>query len=114
MIRRIFLKLASSAAVAFAVGVEHFKPISSGFDIDVEGREIDVDTQHKKLSSVLQALDQWNEGREEAIRVMGVAGTELYWEPPQEPIRLTTNKIAARSVPRYEIIQREFNETKQG
>jgi len=109
VIRRIFLKCASAAAVAFVVGMEHFRPIKAEIDIDIEGREIDVDTQHKKLSSVLQALDKWNEGRVETLRVMGVAGAELYWEP-QEPIRLTTNNITARAVPRYEIAQREFNE----
>jgi len=60
VIRRSFLKIFGSAAIAFVVGVEHFKPIPVEA---VEGPEPNREVVTETLSPVFEGLREWNDKR---------------------------------------------------
>lgn len=109
MIRRVFLRMVSAAGVAFAVGVEHFHPVSAGYTVELEGRELDVDVENQQYSVVLQALRSWNTAREDAIRLFGEDGAKQFWESEPTPL-VRTNKISGGRVSALDIMRRELED----
>jgi hypothetical protein len=114
--RRLFLKMTGSAAIAFAVGVEHFHPVRAGVDIELDGRELDIDVDESRYSPVVQGLRKWNDLRHETFRELQAAGfseheaMRTFWESPQVAFTIRSNKLQGRAVAAQEIAQREFNE----
>ena len=60
MIRRSFLKIFGPAAIAFAVGVEHFKPIHAEAMQPLDPRKEEIS---RSLSPVLEGVREWNDKR---------------------------------------------------
>jgi hypothetical protein len=101
MLRKVLLR----AAVALAAGVEHFRPISSGWEVELDGRDLPLDVEETHSSVTLQTLRAWNDARVERIRV-GLGESD--WEPPQTTFKIASNKITARRLNYYEAEQVEF------
>lgn len=95
MIRRAFLKLVSSAGVAFSVGVYHFHPMTSEIVVDL--REVPPAKLETRISPVLNALRDWNDARLEA-KAQGLEHLFHDESPNKMPRLVKSSKIAGRVV----------------
>lgn len=89
MIRRSFLKFFGAAAIAFTVGVEHFRPIPAEALPSQDPKRLEIEDQ---ISPVLQGVRDWNDER-----LMGklpdeeiTPGKRAEWRPTRESYKGNT------------------------
>jgi len=73
MMRRIFLQWAGAAAVAAVVQLKQFSPMEIPFAGGVELEPQPTEVYEERVSTVLMALDQWNQKR---VAVQGACGID--------------------------------------
>lgn len=100
MLRRVFISLASRAAVTFSVGVFHFHPMTSELVVDL--KEVPPAKLETRISPVLNSLRDWNDARLEAKHqgMEHLFHEEDPWNPAQNelPRLIKSSKIAGRAV----------------